>query len=313
MKCEIVGYKEIGIRSLEPHPMAEAFPRGGDDQASVNTSVEDAGILAPLHVLAEPNANGKWQVVDGCTRLLAADVTERGAGSDQKLPCLLVRVDDVATYVLHINGARRRVSTGTRVLAYITCHKEKVLASAEMAGGRVENMRGSRNGLEERTQKASRDAFGKGDGPQNWSCDAISERLGVSDRDVESAVELLRCREHKLMPSVKIGGIERAERPLDLKNSEEDKMVQHALNGQYLAVLGGQSPVRRWKAALSGHASTANLQKEAINYHKLGCRALVSLRTVFTHWENLTSDEKGEIFNDWHDLLEKLPKQLKRP
>ena len=286
MKCEIVKFMEIGIGELEPHPLAEAFPRDGADQSAVNMSVGDEGILAPLHVLDTPAKNGKWQVVDGCTRLLAANVTDRGAGADRQLPCLLVRVDDVASYVLHINGARRRVSTGTRVLAYVTCHKAQVLAAAEMAGGRVKNMRGSVNGLEAKLPKASRDAFGKSDGPENWSCDAISGRLGVSDKDVESAVELLRCKELRNLPEGRWRGSELLpERGLDEAN-EDDLENGRMVDTCYLRVLGGQTPIRRWKAAFAGR-SAKDAGNGAPDYDQVLLRGLSSLRTALLHWKEI--------------------------
>jgi len=313
MKCEIVKFMEIGIGELEPHPLAEAFPRDGADQSAVNMSVGDEGVLAPLHVLAEPDKQtGKWQVVDGCTRLLAAMVTgPDGDGinhrehkehkGERMLPCLLVRVDDVASYVLHINGARRRVSTGTRVLAYVTCHKAQVLAAAELAGGRVKNMRGSVNGLEAKLPKRSRERFGSDGDAETWSCDEIAARLGVSHADVESAVELLRCKELRNLPAMEFRGSETLpERGLDEANAEDvarGKVVDEC----YLRVLGGQTPIRRWKAAFAGKASP-NAGKGAPDYAELGRRSLIGLRTVLNHWGEVDTRQIKGIIDIWRKM-----------
>lgn len=310
MTASIIEFREIAIDRLMPHPLAEAFPRDGEDQTSVNLSVGDQGILAPLHVLAA-NRDGKYLVIDGVTRLLAAMVTERGRGTDQKLPCLLVECDDVATYVMHTNGSRRRVSTGTRVLAYITCHKDAVLAAAAMAGGRVLNMRGSVNGMESNLSKASREAFGGGKGPEGWSAETISERLGVSRDDVRSAIELLRCKELRRSPEMKVGAALMPEAAIDL-DKPSGKLLADTIDAQYLKVLGGTSPVRRWKAALGGAVATKGMARAQIKYGDLALRTLTSLTTVCDHWSELSHREQELVETEWCALVPKLPAILRQ-
>jgi len=271
MKSEIVGFKMLPIGKLMPHPLADAFPRDAEDQRALDASVGDEGILAPIHVLEEQAEDGAWQVVDGVTRLLAAKMAERGAGSEQKLPCLLVRTNNVEAYVLHLNSARRRVTTGTRVLAYLACHKEQVLQAYE------ENCDPEATGaMGGRGKKAlSRDGA--------FSAEAIAGRLGVSDKDVNAAIGLLRAKELGLAPEQKYGGDGTPERVLK-PGVKADEEVMGKIRAQYLQVLGGVSPVRRWRAALGGAAATAGKARAETNLPDLLLRAATSMRTVFANW-----------------------------
>ena len=64
-------------------------------------------------------------MLDGCSRLAAA--REAGLG---EVPCIEVKgVRDARRYALVKNGMRRRVSTGTRVLAYVEMNYAEIMAA----------------------------------------------------------------------------------------------------------------------------------------------------------------------------------------
>jgi len=303
VKSEIVDFKMLPIAKLVPHPDAEAFPRDSEDQSAVNVSVSDQGILAPLHVLADEQPDGTRQVIDGVTRLLAARATERGAGSDQKLPCILVKTDDPASYVLHLNASRRRVTTGTRILAYITCHKAQVLAAFEAlhnpkATGKAGGLAGGRG-----NEKApSRDGAFSDD----WSVEGIAARLGVSDKDVGLAIELLRCKELKLAPPVCVGGKDQTGRKLDFK-VHTDVQLWNQVEGHYLEVMSGKKPVRKWKASISGSANTRERGKAATDYVALAIRTFTSIKTICLHWESLPIRDRATIQEQFELTVPHLP------
>lgn len=311
MKVSIVGYKTLPLDKLTPHPAAEKFPRGGEDQQSLNVSLGDEGMLQPLSVLATPAKDGCYQVVDGCTRLEAAlaKVRAENAEGAKEIPCLLMEVDDVDSYVLQVNTCRRRVSTGCRILAYLTLHKREVFAAAAInydhkATGAIGGKIGGRG----KKAVSQEQPFMEGD-QSMWSCAAIADRLLVCREDVACALELLRCKELRLCPLLYMDGIFKPERALD-KKVEGDAALADDIAKQYLAVLGGQSPVRRWKAAIAGRLSTAGQKRKTIDHADLAHRSMISLRTALPHWGEIDSELRGVLADDWQKLLKVLPAHL---
>lgn len=304
MKTSIIAFKWIPIAKLVPHPEAESFPRDSEDLSVMATGVGENGVLVPLHVLENPLDDGKWQVIDGVSRLLSASTEERGSGEDQKLPCLLVSTDDPASYVLNLNGCRRRVTTGTRILSYITCHKDDVLDEAE----KVKNGEFKGNQFVAARLSGTKAHF--------WTAEAIAARLRVCQEDVRKAIELLRCRELRLFPAVKIGGKDGVERELD-PDVEADVEIGQFIDQCYLEVMAGKSCVRRWMASMGGKSATKGKARKEIDLYGLASRTFPSLRTVFEGWDSvvatlsaISKEAQDKFWNDVRTAFQRVPSEV---
>jgi len=287
----ILRYEEIAVGLLDKHPVAESYPRGDDDDRSVGTSVDDNGVFQPLTVL---DGVDHYDVLDGCTRLDAA----RKAGLE-KVPCIVVECADVERLVLNVNASRRKVSTGTRVLAYITLHKDRVLKASAIAE-------------DPRTTGAmargvSRDTPFDQKLLHDWNPVAIGERLGASHMDVIKAIELLRCKEHRLCPAHNVGTDVKRERRLEEHSDEEDAKVGKMIDACYLRVLAGDTPVRRWKARFGSHAAApADGGKATTDWHGVAMRSMASLPNAFGHIGEMTREQRREVLDRWDKVLERI-------
>ncbi len=289
----ILRYEQVSTDKLHKHPVAEAYPRGDDDDRSVGASVDDNGVFQPLTVVEDGEG---YAVIDGCTRLDAAARSELGA-----VPCIVVECEDVSRLVLNVNASRRKVSTGTRILAYLTLNKERVIKAAAMA----EDPRFT--GAVGKGRSCDRPSSFDQKLLHDWGPRAIAERLGVSDKDVYKAVELLRCWENRLRPAHNLGAQIIAEGPLDERNSDEDKQYGKLVDACYLRVLAGDMPVRRWKAGFGSKAAApADGGKAATDWHAVAMRSMASLPNVFGHIQEMTREQRREVLERWDTVLEKV-------
>lgn len=281
-------FEWMNAERLEPHPEA-LIPIQHEDVVSVHRSVLDHGIFKPLLVLAEPTAAGRHQIVDGCNRWNAAK------GGDVLLPCILIACTDVRAVVLECLGAGRKRSTGQRILAYLELHKPQVLAAADANAGE-----GSLRSHDRREKSGD---LGK------FSAERIAFDLAVSDKDVRLAIELLRCKERRLCPPVRVGPLVQGERALDLQN-KEDQTIAAAVEQTYAGVLAGGTPVRRWKAGVCGIATTAGGRPD-VDYAMVFKKGIQHVRTGIGQWQQLSLDDRKSIIHAWHKLREILPDDLR--
>ena len=133
MKRPTYKMQKIKLADCKPHADAEAYSASTEDRAALGNSIGETGVLSPIAVIADEDgspgtARPTWFVIDGIGRmnaLIAAGETETEAQ--------VFDLGDlsVAEFVVCKNAMMRKVTTGTRVMAYLKCHEREVLAAAD--------------------------------------------------------------------------------------------------------------------------------------------------------------------------------------
>ena len=138
MKRPTYKMQRIKLADCKPHADAEAYSASTEDRAALGNSIEETGVLSPIAVVPDEDSKRttasndaepqKWFVIDGIGRmnaLIAAGETETEAQ--------VFDLGDlsVAEFVVCKNAMMRKVTTGTRVMAYLKCHEREVLAASD--------------------------------------------------------------------------------------------------------------------------------------------------------------------------------------
>ena len=149
-------------------------------------------LLSPIAVIPAEDGRG-YYVIDGIGRLnalMAAGVTETEAQ--------IFDLGDlsVAEFVVCKNAMMRKVTTGTRVMAYLKCHEREVLAAADPKFSKLRET--SFNG---KRGKVSRETLPD----KGWNAKEIAERIGVSKNDVLAGIELLKATAEAGEESLELG------------------------------------------------------------------------------------------------------------
>lgn len=290
MKYRILGFQMIPRGALEPHPDAEAFPADGDDRDIVRASVGECGVLQPLIVAAKP-AGGGWWVLDGVGRLLGSQAEE--------LPCLTVECGDPRSLAMNINSAGRKRSTGSRVLCYLMANRAAVMKAAAAA-----DQQGLSSYDDRPPRRNSRNEVP--DDLKPWGVRAIAARLGVADKDVTYALDLLRCHEKGIYPSVAVHGRYAPGTPI------EDDDALESLRQAFHGVMSGRLPVRRWPAGFAGRVNTAGEGgRAATDYTALAMRTAVSLQNVFSHWADVPMRDREDVLAKLEEALRAAPDDVR--
>ena len=315
--------KRIRLADCRPHADAEAYSASTEDRAALANSVAEAGVLSPIAVIpaedgvagcglrveggalgdralpgrdgARPshnsqpstlNAQQKWLVIDGIGRMNA--LIEAGVEETEAQVFDLGDLS-VAEFVVCKNSMMRKVTTGTRVMAYLKCHEREVLAAADPAHY---SLRGRDAKGRIAKPAVSHDTAGSDKG---WSSKEIAARIGVSNHDVLAGIELLKA----------MG-----------ENGEDDKSKTLKTDGACYeqgdlfetmeAVLRGETPIRRWKAAAGGKVSKTG-GKAAADYTNIAIRTVKSLPGVWQHWQEVPMEVRGPIIAEFRQALGSLP------
>lgn len=283
MKQPTYKMQRVALADCKPHADAEAYSASSEDRAALSNSINESGLLSPIAVIPAEDGRG-YYVIDGIGRLnalMAADVTETDAQ--------IFDLGDlsVAEFVVCKNAMMRKVTTGTRVMAYLKCHEREVLAAADPKSYqlRATSFKGKRG-----AQSHDRTPNDKG-----WSSREIAERIGVSDKDVLAGIELL-----KATAETPEGGtyIDEAEEyaQLDLFETAE-------------AVLRGETPIRRWRAAAGGRASKTG-GRAAADYAAIAWRTVKSWRGVWENWQTVPMEARAGILREFRAALGVLPEDF---
>ena len=285
--------KRIALADCKPHADAEAYSCSTEDRAALANSVAEAGVLSPIAVVPDEDGKG-WFVIDGIGRmnaLVEAGETETEAQVFDLGPM------SVAEFVVSKNSMMRKVTTGTRVMAYLKCHEREVLAAAdpEKYTQRDQN-RDSKGRLSHRavSHETARD--------KGWNAKEIAGRIGVSKNDVLAGIELLKA-------TVESGGVEECGSGgvnSPTHNSPTHNYEQSDLFETMDAVLRGETPIRRWKAAACGKVSKTG-GKAAADYTAIGARTMVSLLGLWQNWQTVAMDCRAPIIKRFRAALEALP------
>lgn len=275
--------ERVRIADCRPHADAEAYSASGGDRAALSNSVGEAGILSPIAVVPDGDGGG-WLVIDGIGRLDAL----RAAGAAETDAQVFDLGDlSVAEFVVSKNAMTRKVTTGSRVMAYLKCHEREVLAAADPKSYqlRATSFKGKRG-----AQSHDRTPNDKG-----WSSREIAERIGVSDKDVLAGVELLKATAETPEGGTYID--EAAEyAQLDLFETME-------------AVMRGETPIRRWRAAAGGRVSKTG-GRAAADYAAIAWRTVKSWRGVWENWQTVPMEARAGILREFRAALEVLPEDF---
>lgn len=261
----VTGFEMVPVDKLRTGAAAAGQVTDDDDRDAVCASVEDIGVLQPLIVRAAKD--GAYEVLDGCGRLMAALQAHL-----EELPCVIVECDDDARLAMHVNTMGRKRSTGSRVLSYVEANWERVAAAKQADAKYKQGGTPSRDGV----------PLEKGlDDMQRWTVRAISERLGVSDKDVSYAIELAQCRRDGTYPDICVHGRYGEHAAIT------DRDDAAALSKAYSGVLTGRLPIRRWAAAFAGRVNSQGGGKAATNYSVLARRSAISLLACLEKWASI--------------------------
>lgn len=272
--------KMIPLESLTKHPDAEAFGADAEDRQAQASSVGDVGLLDPIAVTVADGGEG-YMILDGCGRYDAL----RAAGAEEAL-CLVVELDGMTPreFAMHKNTMGRKITTGQRLLCYLSIHKAEVLAAAD-SGSAIARGHVTAGG------PGSRDTGGRGNlrsRDHGFYTRDIAERLGVSDKDVRAAVDLLKTADAQ-------------------QDATEDGEAGQSVQETFDAVMDGRLPVRRWRPAYMGKAKTKGAQRAPINYPALAQRTLASLRTVFDGWQEIGFADREAILSEFAAAVASAP------
>ena len=291
MKRPTYKMQRIKLADCKPHADAEAYSASTEDRAALGNSIEETGVLSPIAVVPDEDSKRttasndaepqKWFVIDGIGRmnaLIAAGETETDAQ--------VFDLGDlsVAEFVVCKNAMMRKVTTGTRVMAYLKCHEREVLAAADPKAYK----------LRDSSFKPKRGTVSRETVPdKGWSAKEIAERIGVSKNDVLAGIELLK----------EVSG--EAE-----SVQQQGKYVQLDLFETMDSVMHGETPIRRWKAAASGKVSKVG-GKAAADYVGIGARTMVSLVGLFENWQTVPMESRGPIVERFKLALEAAPEDFR--
>lgn len=286
MKRPTYKMQRIKLADCKPHADAEAYSASTEDRAALGNSIEETGVLSPIAVVPDEDSKRttasndaepqKWFVIDGIGRmnaLIAAGETETDAQ--------VFDLGDlsVAEFVVCKNAMMRKVTTGTRVMAYLKCHEREVLAAAK-----EENIR-SRMGSKWRNGWKAAVSCETAASDKGWSAKEIAERIGVSKNDVLAGIELLK----------EVSGETESVQ-------QQGKYVQLDLFETMDSVMHGETPIRRWKAAASGKVSKVG-GKAAADYTEIGARLMKSLVGVWQNWQTVRMARREAILADFRLAL----------
>ena len=283
MKRPTYKMQRIKLADCKPHADAEAYSASTEDRAALGNSIEETGVLSPIAVVPDEDGRG-WYVIDGIGRmnaLIAAGETETDAQ--------VFDLGDlsVAEFVVCKNAMMRKVTTGTRVMAYLKCHEREVLAAADPE--KYQQRPGNGVNFQPKRHAVSREtAWDKG-----WSAKEIAERIGVSKNDVLAGIELLK----------EVSGETESVQ-------QQGKYVQLDLFETMDSVMHGETPIRRWKAAASGKVSKVG-GKAAADYVGIGARTMVSLIGLFENWQTVPMESRGPIVERFKLALEAAPEDFR--
>lgn len=294
MKRPTYKMQRIKLADCKPHADAEAYSASTEDRAALGNSIEETGVLSPIAVVPDEDSKRttasndaepqKWFVIDGIGRmnaLIAAGETETDAQ--------VFDLGDlsVAEFVVCKNAMMRKVTTGTRVMAYLKCHEREVLAAADPE--KYQQRPGNGANFKSKHHAVSREtAWDKG-----WSAKEIAGRIGVSKQDVLAGIELLK----------EVSGETESVQ-------QQGKYVQLDLFETMDSVMHGETPIRRWKAAASGKVSKVG-GKAAADYVGIGARTMVSLIGLFENWQTVPMESRGPIVERFKLALEAAPEDFR--
>lgn len=286
MKQPTYKMQRVALADCKPHADAEAYSASSEDRAALSNSINESGLLSPIAVIPAEDGKG-YYVIDGIGRLnalMAAGVTETEAQ--------IFDLGDlsVAEFVVCKNAMMRKVTTGTRVMAYLKCHEREVLAAADPKKYNARKFaRGLKNGrlTGAVSCETARD--------KGWNAKEIAARIGVSKNDVLAGVELLKATAETPEGGTYIDEAAEYAR-LDLFETVE-------------AVLRGETPIRRWKAAAGGRVSKTG-GKAAADYAAIAWRTVKSWRGVWENWQTVPMESRSGILGEFRAALESLPEDF---
>ena len=281
--------KRIALADCKPHADAEAYSCSTEDRAALANSVAEAGVLSPIAVVPDEDGKG-WYVIDGIGRMNA--LVEAGE-TETDAQVFDLGGMSVAEFVVSKNSMMRKVTTGTRVMAYLKCHEREVLAAAK-----EENIR-SRMGSKWRNGWKAAVSCETAPSDKGWHAKDIAERIGVSKNDVLAGIELLKATVAADAASEE-----------GIVNSEKVQYEQGELFETMDAVLRGETPIRRWKAAACGKVSKVG-GKAAADYEGIAIRTMKSLAGVWVNWQTVPMESRAGVIRLFGHALNYLPEDFR--
>jgi len=312
MRTPTYTLERVKLADCYPHVDAEAYSASNEDRKALANSIKESGVLSPIAVIRAENGGGaersprptdgragapspaaQYLVIDGIGRMEAM----REAGIDETDAQVFDLGDlSVPEFVVCKNAMMRKVTTGTRVMAYLKCHEREVLAAADPE-------RYSARGRDEkgRITKPAQSYDRTGD-DKRWSSRDIAERIGVSDKDVLAGIELLKASSETVEDDEASESGRDGARPSHLTQMDLFETVE--------SVLRGETPIRRWKACAGGKVSTVG-GKAAADYTNIALRTVKSWRTIFQNWQTVPMEMRQVILDEFRDAISYIPDDMR--
>ena len=297
MKQPTYTMRRIALADCKPHADAEAYSASSEDRAALSNSINESGLLSPIAVIPAEDGKG-YYVIDGIGRLnalMAAGVTETEAQ--------IFDLGDlsVAEFVVCKNAMMRKVTTGTRVMAYLKCHEREVLSAADPE--KYTHRDQARDGKGRLSHRAVSHETARRKG---WNAKEIAERIGVSKNDVLAGIELLKaCADGDGAAGVRALPGDGRERTPGAPHYEQLDLFETAE-----AVLRGETPIRRWKAAAGGKVSKTG-GKAAADYAGIGARTMASLAGLWENWQTVPMESRGPLLEKFRTALAHIPEDFR--
>jgi len=175
-------------------------------------------------------------------------------------------------------------------MAYLKCHERAVLEAADPE--KFSSRKDSKWRNKVAAQSYDRAADEKG-----WSSREIAERIGVSNKDVLAGIELLKA--------TAAAGDEEAEAAPGAPKYEQMDLFETSD-----AVLRGETPIRRWKAAAAGKMPKTG-GKAAADYTGIGARTMVSLLGLWQNWQTVPMESRGALLEKFRAALAEIPEDFR--
>ena len=135
---------------------------------------------------------------------------------------------------------------------------------------------------------------------------AISEALGVSQKDTLLAIDLLRSHERR-------EGLEKRTGPLveTGKKLEEGSAELAAIDEAWAGVLAGTMPIRRWKAAVGGKAATKGVGRAATNVVACAIECAKKFKTFGgARWAEIPMEDRVLVLDAFRKVLDWVPDEV---
>lgn len=285
---EVIGFENVALDRLAPHPDAEKFTAGKDDRANLSDNLSESALRKPLLVVRSGEG---FLVLDGIGR-----VESLRAKGKKSAPCNIVETDEFEETVDDCNAVGRKVTTGMRIIRKLWRHRYEVAESYEAGLANKGNGGLSHGETTPLLGKAKPEKFAM------WDPELLAKELQVSKEDIKKSIALVRAM---------VRGTDPCDPDKELDVERRDKLTE--LFGK---VRCGQTPIRKsfgaWKGKIAKQDSCG---RDAVDLPGRAQRTSVALVGVFAQWTEtvfLTDEQREVTVGKLFEAMRNMPEFMRR-